>query len=661
MNRTTLSILFTGIIVLSSLLGTEAPASPVQAFPSLAESYDVIVAGAGTGGVGAALQAARLGARTLLVEETDWIGGQMSAASVTSMDEGYPPRRWVRSRGVYREFIARTEAFYMAVGQSNDTCAVSEDHFGMEPHIAQRILYAMIADTQGSITPSGERAVLDVVLRAQVTEVRCEGNQIQGVRLHDESGSDSSRDISCTVLIDATEYGDVIPLTGARYRVSHLTSDQLQDRGDTNPPVQYNTWTASIRQYSGSVPESLRMTTPPPGYDPTRIAPQLDHGDSLSHRFPWSFTRFLKYRGMPDSSSPFRVQNGNGLVLTRSCINFGPNDHPFDLLDIEDRSHRAEAEYQCILKTLRVIYYIQNKLGRMDWSVANDIGYDSPYNHQRVKALLAAHPELTPYEAVLVHMPPIPYVRESRRIVGDFALTAKDVRRKKPFTPRRFPSAIALNDYPVDIHGGEEQVRYLEVGLDSPEDFPQKFDQWGHGAFQVPFECLIPETIDGLIPAEKNLSQSRMANGATRLQPSTMLNGQAAGALAGLAVRLRKAPRLVPVLAVQEVLLDARNDIAACWYDDIDHGTELWKAIQLAWTYQVYEIEGRDFGPLKKVTPENILACKTKLQALRIPGAETPADLRAFDGEIATRAELARAAAQAIRSMITNPFRMGHQ
>ena len=44
----------------------------------IAAEYDVVIAGAGTGGWAAAVQAARMGARVLLLEETDWIGGQMS-------------------------------------------------------------------------------------------------------------------------------------------------------------------------------------------------------------------------------------------------------------------------------------------------------------------------------------------------------------------------------------------------------------------------------------------------------------------------------------------------------------------------------------------------------------------------------------------------------
>jgi hypothetical protein len=84
---------------------------------------------------------------------------------------------------------------------------------------------------------------------------------------------------------------------------------------------------------------------------------------------------------------------------------------------------------------------------------------------------------------------------------------------------------------------------YLELDLDHEEDIPHKFGERGVGPFAIPFECFIPEKIDGFLPAEKNISQSRMVNGATRLQPHTMLMGQAAGAIAALAIEKGIQPR----------------------------------------------------------------------------------------------------------------------
>ena len=57
----------------------------------------------------------RMGTSVLLLEETDWIGGQMNAAAVTSMDEGGV---LVRERGIYREFCQRVEAHYGRLGKS---------------------------------------------------------------------------------------------------------------------------------------------------------------------------------------------------------------------------------------------------------------------------------------------------------------------------------------------------------------------------------------------------------------------------------------------------------------------------------------------------------------------------------------------------------------
>src|SRR4051812_48960824 len=82
---------------------------------NLREQYDVVIAGAGTGGFGVAVQAARMGATVLLLEETDWIGGQAMAAGVTSMDEAV---NIVRERGLYRDFTDKVVEHYDRLGVS---------------------------------------------------------------------------------------------------------------------------------------------------------------------------------------------------------------------------------------------------------------------------------------------------------------------------------------------------------------------------------------------------------------------------------------------------------------------------------------------------------------------------------------------------------------
>lgn len=540
-----------------------APVAPAAIRPS----YDVVIAGAGCGGCGAAIQAARMGCSVLLLEETDWIGGQATAAAVTSMDEGVT---LVRERGLYRELCGHIWAHYQPLGINPET-AYGHRHPAFEPRVGQQILYTLLGDAKGT---SG---TLDVVLRSTVTKVSKAGAAVTGVEVQSvtDAGPPPPKAVACKVLIDATEWGDVIPLTGARYRTGNCLSDGTIDR---TRHIQDITWTAVVKQYPKGVPDALRVTSPPPGY--AKIEPRflksLEVGKGELAKppqgTPWSWDRFIGYRAMPDSDRP----NDMSTRVTRTHLNFN-NDYPATVADIEDPKSRLATNRAAIVRTLNLLYYIQEKLGKSDWSVTADEGYDTPYNRAQMDALIADQPELAPYRAVLYHFSVTSYARESRRIVGLHTLVAREIERK-PGKPIQFPHTVALGDYAVDLHGSATPP-YLEMDLDRPEDIAHAFGEHGIGPFAIPFECFIPETVDGFLPAEKNLSQSRLANGATRLQPHTLNMGQAVGVIAALAVKNHVQPRAVDPEAAQHVLLDAGATLSiapvtARW------GTDEWKAQQ---------------------------------------------------------------------------------
>lgn len=543
----------------------------------IAAEYDVVIAGAGTGGWAAAVQASRMGARVLLLDETDWIGGQMSCAAVTTMDEDSVWMKFpVRERGLYREFHESMVTHYHTLDKDPFVAyyGYPEQHEGgYEPKAARAVLYAFIQEAR-------ERsAVLDLSLRTRVAAVKKSGDTVTGTTL---AFADASKQgIACKVLIDATEYGDVIPLTGARYRVGNSTSDKI----DPAALVQDHTWTCVVREYPEGVPEHLQIKEPPPGYETgsgkryrkfTNDGMMLwgAAGKGIKGSRHWRV--FFAWRGMVDADST--LTGLRSAALHTQCGFNGGNDYPVTAATIEDPAQRLLDEREGIYKTLGALYYFQHELG-VNWSLAEDEGYATPYNRAKMKAL-DLRPDL---EKIAVHLPQQPYVRECRRIIGVQTLTAKDLGRFE--NAKHVSSSVAMGDYFMDLDHGKT-AHAIEPDLDAGE-LPT-----GGGPFQIPFEVFIPEKIDGFVPAEKNISQSRLANGATRLQPVTMLTGQAAGAIAALAVKHAVQPRALNPVLVQQSLLESGCTLIQRWYADVPWGTEIWRATQLLALHQLMDRPG---------------------------------------------------------------------
>jgi hypothetical protein len=584
----------------------------------VAADYDIIVAGAGTGGWAAALQAARMGARVLLLEETDWIGGQMSCAGVTSMDEDSVWMKFpVRERGIYREFHESMVTHYQTLDKDPFVAYFSypdQLEGGYEPKATRAVLYGFIKEARE------RNGVLDVSLRTRVVAVKKQGDTVTGatVEFADAAGA-TRKDITCRVLVDATEYGDVIPLTGARYRVGNCTSDKL----DPAALVQDHTWTCIVREYPNGVPEHLKIKTPPPGYETgsgRRYKNYTNDGFMLwggagkglkGHR---SWRVYFAWRGMADADSP--LTGLRSAARHTQCGFNGGNDYPVTVATIEVPAQRLRDEREGIYKTLGALYYFQHELG-VNWSLAEDEGYATPGNRAKMKAL-----ELRPdLEALAVHLPQQPYVRECRRIIGVRTLVAKDLTRFEE--AKHFSTSVAMGDYFMDLEHGKT-AHAIEADLDSGEA-PK-----GGGPFQIPFEVFIPEKLDGFLPAEKNISQSRLANGATRLQPVTMLTGQAAGTIAALAVKQGVQPRALDPMQVQSALLEAGCTLIQRWYADVPWGTPLWRATQLLSLHRVMDRPGaieRDnriplaahtrWGVNEPLKPDELRTALTRLAELK--------------------------------------------
>ncbi|MDI3533228.1 MAG: hypothetical protein PWR28_1573 [Synergistaceae bacterium] len=600
-------------------------------------SYDVVVAGGGAGGSAAAIQAARLGASVAIIEETGTIGGQMTAAAVSTMDDMYGNRS-----GLYGEFIDKVKARYNEKGKSLGTCYWSPITIAFEPHIGEAVLYEMIEETRkGRSSGSEGSRILDVYLRSSVKRVLRQGDKITGV---EASLDGRTVTIRCEILIDATEYGDILPLAGARYRAGNVLFAPKEEaflKGktqDMDARIQDITWVAVIKAYPGEVPPHLRVALPPPGYEKMReVFKAYVTRDGFPFKgypvkLPVNVPTHNAYRGLPhfdfpgdaDASTPF-----TRLLLTKTGVNWA-NDYPggggyagksgLPVRYFEDYAFRREINAQAMLKTLGFLYYIQNELN-LPWSVADD-EFGSSDAFEAVRGLV---PYV--YEPLVRHFPPIPYVRESRRLVGIKTLTSFELRKNSESyrsggPGHEIPTSVAVGRYVLDLHGsGETEELESEFGETAESIAKNK----PVGPFQVPFEIFIPEKIDGLLAAEKNLSMTRLASGALRLQPICMLTGQAAGAIAGLAVKYDVSPRYVDPLKVQRALLEAGSALALCHFSDVPKNHPFWPAVQIATVRGWIKPIATPTSPAPRLDDLNgILAAAKKGSTKGIFGAEEP-------------------------------------
>jgi hypothetical protein len=505
-------------------------------------SYDIVVVGAGPGGIAASIQAARMGAHVALVEETDWVGGQITAAGVGTMDEGSLA---ARNSGIYKEFVQKATAYYSARHRSIDTCYGGASSICIDPLDGQIILRQMLQKESGR---------LQLYTGTHVSAVTKQGNTVTGIVAN-------GKQITSKVVIDADEYGDVLAQAGAAYRLGNGTSDDPS----IDSCIQDITFTTVIKDYPGGVPKQLQFKKPPPGYTPSVVkhfaallqqngytAQLRPDGLSLTRRSPEAFSSYIIFRGLPDLTNPnnYDVFQKDGHTITRTSLNLG-NDFPMtgqlSSKYISDPAFRQQSTCQAKLLTIQLVYYIQHDMQETNWSIANDEGYDTSYNQQQHCA------DLSGYEAFEDQMSQEPYVREGRRLIGTETLTGHDLSyswKDSKHVPT-YSNSVAVGYYPMDMHECKVPST-LEPALDSSTDM--KPAHVG-GPFEVPLGVLIPQTIDGLLAAEKNISASREANGAIREQPIAMDIGQAAGALAALSIKDNVEPRQVPAGTVQASLL----------------------------------------------------------------------------------------------------------
>ena len=485
---------------------------------------EILVVGGGTGGVAAAWAAARSGRSVCLVEETDWIGGQLTAQGVSALDEHDHieafggTRTYYRLREAIRDHyrpLARAGEGHLNPG----TCWVTRLAF--EPRVALRTLEDFLA-------PEIEAGRLTIFLRTKAAAAEARDDRVVSVLAVNLEDGRAIR-FRPEFVLDATELGDLLPLTGAEHVVGaeakHETGEPHAQPVEPKPHcVQSFTYTFALERR----PAGERHVVPrPEKYEhyrdgqPYTLRIQVHGGEIYSEESGWLDYQVLErapgtkgalwtYRRLID-----RDQFRDGFPHDISMFNWPGNDYRD--MSILDRSpvEVARALQDAKRVSLGFLYWLQTE---------------------------APHPGGPPGFPELKLRPDVmgsadglskhPYIREARRIKALKTIVEQEVSADHQPGPRaaHFPDSVGIGWYPIDIHRAGEE----DVGV-SCRTRP----------FQIPLGALVPLRLTNLLAAGKNLGTTHITNGCYRLHPVEWNIGEAAGLLVAFALEAKRAPRAI--------------------------------------------------------------------------------------------------------------------
>jgi FAD dependent oxidoreductase len=497
--------------------------------------FDVVIAGGTTAAFAAAVSSAESGARTALIEPTDWVGGQLTASGVPAVDEAWHKITDPRTKQVLNvSAIARKpqnmtpnfRAMLDATGNPgggwvSNYCFQPRDFLDqhllpLEMKLKDRLVVfrdTVIKSVEAD-PKTGSIKSITAIKRTPRPGVAWNGYDR---RLSEDladwySPAESPRFQKTsltfvadprpgheTIFLDATEWGEVLVLAEAPYLQGVEDVDGGREGNDTCGQATVIDIVERLH---------AQPTEEPPG--PVGVD-KLGFGNYK--KFPDAWDRIWTYRRIRGKGSKAAV----GDICLQNWgysgrDNEGGNDYPFGYLfksKAETAAERADWKGGIDLKVLAAAE--QRALAWHYWFKAN---VPAPFVPEQVtldRGVLGTGTGLAK----------MPYIRDTRRSIGldGFILKVDDLGGDpSKLTGKRFRDRVALGAYPADIHPVLtcEFPRYVYSGH---ETLP----------FCIPFRALTNERYGNLLVAGKTMAQSFLANAATRLHPIEWSTGTAAG------------------------------------------------------------------------------------------------------------------------------------
>lgn len=436
---------------------------------------DVAVLGGGVSGIAAALAAARHGARVLLVEREDFLGGvAVSGLGIL----GFRDRAGeTMTGGIAQELIDRLSAMRGTLG--HNPCPILNSLTPVNAALVRMLLFELC-----------DEAGVELLLGCAPIAAHTDGQRVRRVRVR---GRAAELEIEAEVFIDATGDGDLCAMLGLPYEKGGADGE-LQ-------PASLIFGVSGVEKETllAYVEENPAEVQTPEGYEMT-----VDAG----------FFRTVRGYNLLGLDALIRKARAAGDYVNVPRDRFSLITHP--------------NEDTTIINNTRLTDFDATDPMRMGEGTAEAC--------RQTEEVLKFMPRYIPgYErCALSFLAPTLGVRETRRFAGRRCLREEDVRMGA------IPAdTVALCGYNIDIHHGRDEGSELYIV------------QHGYG---IPYGCMLPEQMDGLLFTGRLIWADRVAYGSSRIMSTCMALGQAAGVAAALCAQEGCCPAQIDVERLRALL-----------------------------------------------------------------------------------------------------------
>lgn len=497
---------------------------------------DVVIIGGGFGGCAAALAACRNGLNVVMTEETDWIGGQVS-------QQGVPPDEhpWIETHGAsasYRTFRNKVREYYRRNYPLTDearACEFLNPGDGLVSRLCHEPIVSEVVLTE-MLLPYLSTGKLKLLLRYKARYAEMKGDSIRAVEVYcKETGH--SMALSAPYFVDATECGDLLPLTQTEYVTGAEAKSETNELHAAAEAMPMNNQAFTVCFAMDYVPGANLTIDKPADYafwhDYIPSLKPAWSGRLIDLSYPDPITLKTRQTGFHPEGKELRVFNlwNYRRIISRknftpglysgdiTIVNWPQNDYLLgnllDVPEVEFEKHIAQAKQL----NLSLFYWLQTEAPRPDGGMG--------WPGLRLRGdVLGTDDGMAKY----------PYIREARRIKALFTVTEEHVgkeNRKLATGETRaaeFYDSIGIGYYRIDLHPSFGGDNYIDI-----DSLP----------FQIPLGALIPQRVDNLLPACKNIGTTHITNGCYRLHPVEWSVGEAVGMLLAYAKEKKVLPRTV--------------------------------------------------------------------------------------------------------------------